>query len=143
MEQKYRGLVIDEPNEWVYGTLIDDDMICQEQENSDSRWCGIGIFKIDEMSLGKCSRYKDMNNIDIYENDIVKRDDTNELYEVEYWTYIDTFRIVNINSREDIQDINDYIAKHLTIVGNDSCTQQKAGFGKRGIISRIAALFKK
>lgn len=43
-EIKFRGLVADEPNTWVYGYLIANNMIAQVEEREDSKCCGVGTF---------------------------------------------------------------------------------------------------
>ena len=61
-------------NNWVYGDVIimvgDRHLICCHDENK--KWIEI---EIESKSICQCTGYKDINHIDIYENDIVKYDD--------------------------------------------------------------------
>lgn len=69
----FRGKVIDEDNEWVYGFLISDDIIRQTAETIqyNHSMCGVGDFYIDKSTLGQYIGLDDRNNIKIFEDDIL------------------------------------------------------------------------
>ena len=41
-----KGKVIDEPDEWVYGQLLQNNRIFQKEKHSESKNCGIGVFEV-------------------------------------------------------------------------------------------------
>lgn len=46
-----KGKVVDEPNEWVYGALIDKSHIYQTKEHDGSINCGLGLFEVDPCTV--------------------------------------------------------------------------------------------
>ena len=80
----FRGKVIDEPNEWVYGYLLPHNRIHQEKEHIDSKCCGLGTFTIIPESVGEYTGQLDMTGKKIFEHDIVKDEITNKYYKVIY-----------------------------------------------------------
>ena len=82
-EIEFRGLVADEPNEWVYGYLMPNNTIFQNNEPT-GKCCGIGMFSVVPESIGQYTGYRDINGIKIYENDIVKENYGSRYYQVIY-----------------------------------------------------------
>ena len=80
----FRGKVIDEPNEWVYGYLLPHNRIHQEKEHIDSKCCGLGTFTVIPESVGEYTGLTDSVGKRIFEHDIVKEEITNKYYKVIY-----------------------------------------------------------
>lgn len=80
---EFRGCVADEPNTWVYGYLMPNNTIFQNDEPT-GKCCGIGMFSVVPESIGQYTGYRDVNGIKIFENDIVKEVYGSRYYQVIY-----------------------------------------------------------
>lgn len=73
MRFEFRGQQKDTPNNWIYGSLIGDDIIYDTE-----------CHRVDTNSVGFSSGLHDCFGIKIFENDIILNLKTNQYYEVAF-----------------------------------------------------------
>ena len=73
MRFEFRGQQKDTPNNWIYGSLIGDDIIYDTE-----------YHRVDTNSVGLSSGLHDCFGIKIFENDIILNLKTNQYYEVTF-----------------------------------------------------------
>lgn len=120
-EIEFRGLVADEPNEWVYGYLMPNNTIFQNNEPT-GKCCGIGMFSVVPESIGQYTGCRDINGIKIFENDIVKEVYGSRYYQVIYDTHGFTLDPVFVDTHFYQTWIN---PKRLEVIGNSYTKGEK------------------
>lgn len=113
----FRGKVMDEPNEWVYGYLCRPNTIFQTIDN-EKGCCGFGTFTVIPESIGQYTGCKDVDGVAIYEHDIVQLEHSEAIYfRVNYRR--GSFVLDPVQGDQDMYlYFNDILMHDVKVVGN-------------------------
>lgn len=105
----FKGKVADEPNEWVYGYLVREDVIFQPKEHEETKCCSVGTFAVKKQTICEWTGLFDTYGRKIYTGDIVRF--LNQIGEIVY--ECGSYGIGISNDAIDYKKIKNFTKKEL------------------------------